>query len=139
VRTAPGQAMMCVHRTSHEGEWGCDENFVCVSARGINTSGYVIFPRHSVECSALTWGALSFNHAMRALIRSFVTLFLVDCTVVIAHAQNPGTANCTTAWFSNRIDQYSWRPTPTGKTHYQQRYLWVRSSNAREHTVHNSC
>ena len=32
--------------------------------------------------------------------------------------------NVTTAWFTQRIDQYSWRPTATGATHYQQRYLY---------------
>jgi hypothetical protein len=35
----------------------------------------------------------------------------------------PGSANCTTRWFEQPIDHFSWAGTPTGALTYQQRYL----------------
>lgn len=35
----------------------------------------------------------------------------------------PGSANCTTRWFTQPIDHFSWAGTPTGALTYQQRYL----------------
>ena len=35
----------------------------------------------------------------------------------------PGAANCTTRWFTQPIDHFSWAGTPTGALTYQQRYL----------------
>ena len=35
----------------------------------------------------------------------------------------PGSKNCTTRWFTQPIDHFSWAGTPTGALTYEQRYL----------------
>eukprot|EP00927_Polykrikos_kofoidii_P017959 TRINITY_DN18248_c0_g1_i1.p1 TRINITY_DN18248_c0_g1~~TRINITY_DN18248_c0_g1_i1.p1 ORF type:complete len:515 (-),score=64.31 TRINITY_DN18248_c0_g1_i1:127-1671(-) len=35
----------------------------------------------------------------------------------------PGTRNCTTHWYKQTIDHFSWAPTPTSEQTFQQRYL----------------
>ena len=39
-------------------------------------------------------------------------------------SRHPGAANCTTAWFTQRVDNYGWSPTPSNATTWQQRYLF---------------
>ena len=51
-----------------------------------------------------------------------LTLALASMTVVGAQPQ-PDASNCTTLYFEQRIDHFSWRVPSTGNLTYQQRYL----------------
>jgi len=57
------------------------------------------------------------------LLRSAAALLLLACTSAVVMDPQPGVANCTLHWFTQKTDHFNWGAPPGNQYTFQQRYF----------------